>query len=214
MKSKLLSILFLLPFYNIADESVHIETERPKADFLQSTLNTTMQKTASWLDSVGESETEGASAQGYLQLSWLPRTADLDAVDAKFKVHFNLPNWNNKLALVVNNQNQDELLLDYETNYSPVDKESINVAVQYIKQFNDRRQVKNRIGISRKQLYLRSEMLYNWKVKTFDIRIQPRIDYFFKDGWGPSVKGVINYPFKNNYFSLSATWQKIENESR
>ena len=86
------------------------------------------------------------------------------------------------------NDSEDERLLDYETDHSPASQEGVNVAIQYIKQFNQQRQVRNRIGISRKQLYLRSEMLLNWKAKKFDIRLQPRLDYFLKDGWGTQRK--------------------------
>jgi len=204
---------------NSADETN--ELIRPKADALQSKLNSMMQNTASWLDNINfndeqvdDGKNNEASASGYLQLSWIPRTADLDDVDAKFKVYFDLPRWSDKLSLVIDNDDEDELLLDYETDHSQTNQEGINVAIQYIKQFNQQRQVRNRIGVSRKQLYLRSEMQFNWEIKKFAIRLQPRIDYFLQDGWGPSVKGVVNYPLDNSYMSLSATWQKIQNESR
>ena len=225
IKSLILSVLFL-PLCSVADES--IEPERPKVDLLQSKLNTMMQNTASWLDNIGDStidddkknnappptEHGSASANGYLQLSWLPRTSDLDDVDTKFKVYFNLPEWNDRLALVIDNDDEDELLLDYETNNSPDNQTGINVALQYVKQFNQERQIKNRIGVSRSQVYLRSEMQFNWQVQDVAFKLQPRLDYFLQDGWGPSVKGVVNYPLEKSYFSLSASWQKIQNESR
>ncbi len=222
IKTLTLSLL-LLPLFCIADEPV--VTERPKADILQSKLNAMMQNTASWLDNIADSEAgdndlesdnkdKNASANGYLQLSWLPRTGDLDDVDAKFKVYFNLPEWNERLALVIDNDDEDELLLDYETDNSPTDQSGVNVALQYVKQFNDKWQIKNRLGVSRKQLYLRSEMQFTWRMQDFDFRLQPRLDYFLQDGWGPSVKGVVNYSLEKSYFSLSASWQKIQNESR
>ena len=222
----LIYCLLILPLYSIADEST--AAERPKADILQSKLNTMMQNTASWLDNIGDSNTadsdiksdnktndaESASANGYLQLSWLPRTGDLDDVDAKFKVYFNLPEWNDRLALVIDNDDEDELLLDYETDNSPTDQTGVNVALQYVKQFNDKWQIKNRLGVSRKQLYLRTEMQFNRQLKHVAFRLQPRLDYFLQDGWGPSVKGVVNYSLEKSYFSLSASWQKLQTESR
>ncbi|PKG80827.1 hypothetical protein CXF85_22230 [Colwellia sp. 75C3] len=223
----LIYCLLIFPLCSIAGESV--VAERPKADLLQSKLNTMMQNTASWLDNIGDSntaesnesdkknstnKTDNASANGYLQLSWLPRTGDLDDVDAKFKVYFNLPEWNDRLALIIDNDDEDELLLDYETDNSPTDQSGVNVALQYVKQFNEKWQIKNRLGVSRKQLYLRSEIQFNWHIKDVAFRLQPRLDYFLQDGWGPSVKGVINYPLEKSYFSLSASWQKLQNESR
>lgn len=228
----LIYCLLIIPLNSIADEST--AAERPKADILQSKLNAMMQNTASWLDNIGDSnaddsviesendsdkkttsnDAESASANGYLQLSWLPRTGDLDDVDAKFKVYFNLPEWNDRLALVIDNDDEDELLLDYETDNSPTDQSGVNVALQYVKQFNDKWQIKNRLGVSRKQLYLRSEIQFNWHMKDVALRLQPRLDYFLQDGWGPNVKGVINYPLEKSYFSLSASWQKLQTESR
>lgn len=188
--------------------------ELPKTDLIHSKLNSMMQNTASWLDTIENENSEGASANGYLQLSWLPRTADLSTVDAKFKVYFNLPHWNNKLALVIDNSNEDERLLNYETNYAQKDQEGVNVAIQYIKQFNNDWKIKNRVGISRKQLYLRSDIKFDWTIDNLDFSFQPRVDYFMKDGWGPSVKGVVNYALDESYLSMSASIQKLERESR
>lgn len=189
-----------------------------------------MQNTASWLDNIGDTpphdsnvknDKEGnavtskyASANGYLQLSWLPRTEDLDDVDAKFKVYFNLPQWNDRLALVIDNDDEDELLLDYETDNSPTDQSGVNVALQYIKKFNNKWQIRTRLGVSRKQFYLRSGMQFNWAMQNATFRLQPRLDYFLQDGWGPGLKGAFNYSLNNSYFSISVSWQKIQSESR
>lgn len=192
------------------------EIELPKADFLQQKLNSMMQNTANWLDTVGEEPSkvkrEVASAKGYLQLSWLPRTSDLADADANFKVALHLPKWNERLALIIDNDDEDEMLLDYETNYTK-ETDSVNVALQYIKEFNQQQKLRNRLGFSRGQLYLRSEMKFSWQLKKVNFNVQPRIDYFIKDGWGPAIKGVATYPLENSYFSLSASWQKVQAES-
>jgi|GEM_PF-6174872 len=223
---KLLTVfIILLGFFScglLAKEKVPAEkvTEEEgalafsQADDLQNRLNAMMQNTASWLDSIGSEDSQGASAAGYLQLSWLPRTADLAEFDAKFKVYFNLPRWDDRLALVIDNDNEDELLLDYETDHNAVNQTGVNVALQYIKQFNNEWQIKNRVGISRSQLYLRSEMQFNWQMNNTVLRLQPRLDYFLQDGWGPGVKAVLNYQLEKSYLSLSASWQKIQNESK
>jgi len=222
MKLLLGCLCLLTSFWVLSEELTPITRELPRADLLQSRLNTMMQNSASWLDAIGDDYLDdntdkgdkSASANGYLQLSWLPRTADLNDVDANFKVSLNLPQWNERLALVIDNEDEDELLLDYESNYLDNNQEGLNVAVQYIKQFNKKRQVKSRIGISRKQLYLRSEMHYSWQVKKVKLNFQPRLDYYLQDGWGPSVKVVASYPLAESYFSLSTTWQKIQTEAR
>ncbi len=214
MKTPSLPILFLscFPFFTTAHDT--IEPIKPKADLLQGKLNNMMQNTASWLDNLGNNESENASAAGYLQLSWLPRTADLVDVDAKFKVYFNLPQWNDKLALVIDNDDEDELLLDYETDHSSTTQSGVNVAFQYIKKFNKENQIKNRVGVSRSQLYFRSEMQFNWNLNKLSIRLQPRIDYFLQDGFGPAIKAIANYPLEASQLSFSTSWQKIQNESR
>jgi hypothetical protein len=173
-----------------------------------------MQDTASWLDDIDGSTKGGASAKGYLLLGWLPRTADLDKLDAKFKVAFNLPNVNEKLALIIDNDNEDEVLLDYESDPFKDNQENVNVAVQYMKEFNKNNNIKTRLGLSRKQLYVRTEASLNWRSDAFKFELLPRIDYFYKDGWGPGIKGAVAYYLEGSTVSLSASWQKIENESR
>lgn len=187
---------------------------RPRADLFQSKLNTMMQDTASWLDDIDGSTKGGASAKGYLLLGWLPRTAELDKFDAKFKVAFNLPNVNEKLALIIDNDNEDELLLDYESDPFNANEESVNVAVQYIKEFNKNYNIKTRLGVSRKQLYLRTEASLNWQSEALKFELLPRIDYFNKDGWGPGLKAVTAYYLKSSTVSFSASWQKLEHEAR
>lgn len=187
---------------------------RPRADLFQSKLNNMMQDTASWLDDIDGSTEGGASAKGYLQLGWLPRTADLDEFDAKFKVAFNLPNLDERLALIIDNDNEDELLLDYESDPFQDSQESVNLAVQYATDFNKNNNIKTRVGVSRKQLYVRTEASVNWKSDKFKFELLPRIDYFYKDGWGPGLKGALAYFLATSTVSFSASWQKIESEAR
>lgn len=207
-------VIFLLSCCSLTQANEQAETERPRADIFQSKLNNMMQDTASWLDDIDGSTKGGASAKGYLLLGWLPRTAELDKFDTKFKVAFNLPNVNEKLALIIDNDNEDELLLDYESDPFKENQESLNVAAQYIKEFNENYNVKTRVGISRKQLYLRTEASLNWKNETFKFELLPRIDYFYKDGWGPGLKGAVAYYLATSTVSFSASWQKLENEAR
>ena len=64
------------------------------SDVLQSKINTMMQESASWLNNLGADNNQtksGASATGYLQLGWMPRTADWSEFDPKFKVYLSLP---------------------------------------------------------------------------------------------------------------------------
>jgi hypothetical protein len=187
---------------------------RPRADLFQSKLDTMMQDTASWLDDIDGSTKGGASAKGYLQLGWLPRTADLAEFDKKFKVAFNLPNLDERLALIIDNDNEDEILLDYESDPFQDNQESVNLAVQYVKDFNKNNNIKTRVGVSRKQLYVRTEASLNWKSEDFKFELLPRIDYFYNDGWGPSLKGAIAYYLEGSTVSFSASWQKIESEAR
>ena len=203
----------------LSEEVPSVKSELPRADVLQGQVNTMMQGTASWLDAIGRNDRDDnsndrASAKGYLQLSWLPRTADLDDVDVNFKVSLHLPQWNERFALVIDNDDdEEEHLLDYESNHIQDNQDGVNVAFQYIKQFNQKWQVKNRVGFSRSQVYLRSEVQFNWRVQQVDLSLQPRLDYFLQDGWEPSIKTVAAYQLEKSYVSLSANWQKMQTES-
>jgi hypothetical protein len=202
----------------VSAEELALEKENvPTVDVLQSQLNTMMQDTAAWVDDIGSDDSNGnknkGSANGYLQLSWLPRTADLGDVDANFKVSLNLPKWDERFALVIDNNDEDELLLDYESKDIDNEQEGINVAFQYIKRFGKDRQVKNRVGFSRSQVYLRSEIQFNWQVQHVDFSLQPRLTYFLEDGWEPSIKTAAAYPLESSSLSLSASWQQLQTEA-
>jgi len=206
-------LLFVIYTYLILLNSV-FASQKNTVDTVQKKVDIMMQDTASWLDSFASNKrvNDKASANGYLQLGWLPRTADLADVEAKFKVRLKLPNWNDKVALVIDNDDEDDLKLDYEADAIEKDKDEINLAVQYIKDLNENLKVKNRIGISRTQIYARSELKRKWQFDTYQIQFTPRLDYFSSDGWAPSVKGAIAYPLESSGLSLSASWQKIQTE--
>ena len=123
-------------------------TQKNTVDTVQNKVDIMMQDTASWLDSFASNKrvNDKASANGYLQLGWLPRTADLADIEAKFKVRLKLPNLNDKIALVIDNDDEDDLKLDYEADAIEKDKEDINLAVQYIKDLNENLKIKNSIG--------------------------------------------------------------------
>jgi len=190
---------------------------KQKSDALQNKINNMMQDTASWLDNLGTDNNKVkrvASARGYVQFGWMPRTADWSEFDPKFKVYLSLPRWNEKLALVLDNDDEDELKLDYEASSigTEHDTDKVNVAIQYIKQFGETLKVKYRLGISRDQLYARSEIKHRWLNDSNTITVVPRLDYFNRDGWAPSIKGSMIYPLERSFLSFSASWQKVEKE--
>lgn len=187
------------------------------SDILQNEINIMMQETASWLDNIAadnNSIKDVASANGYLQMGWMPRTADWSELDPKFKVYLSLPRWNEKVALVLDNDDEDELKLDYESSSigTDPDTEKVNIAIQYVKQFGDIIKVKYRAGISRSQLYVRSEIKHRWLNASNTITLVPRLDYFSQDGWAPSLKGSMIYPLSDSILSFSASWQKVQKE--
>ena len=210
----LIVTLFMCCYAHAEDEDQPLEVERPRLDLFQNKLNTMMQDTASWLDDIDEHSDKKASSSGYLLLSWMPRTADLDDFDAKLKVAFDLPKINDKLSLIIDNDNEDELLLDYESDPFKDNQDNINLAFQYASDFSKSNNIKTRLGVSRSQLYVRSEAKLNWQLDNMGFELVPRIDYFYEDGWGPGLKGAMAYYLKKSAFSFSASWQKIEKESR
>lgn len=213
-----------ISYANTTDENntseIHVVTDASESsvDKLQRDLNSMMQFSASWLDNIifNESKSTLAAANGYLQLSWLPRTEELDDIDIKFKVYLHLPKWSERLSLVLDNDDENEIKLDYETDKSELNQDSnqLNLAIQYIKNLNNGHRIKNRIGVSREQLYVRSEINFDWQNKNVDIKLIPRIDYFNQDGLGPGVKTGIVYSLIDSKLSFSASWQKRQKESK
>lgn len=215
MRAKFACICLLFSTMALSEEITSAEEGLPTADLLQGQLNTMMQGTASWFDNIGsDNDSDKAAAKGYLQLSWLPRSGDLNDVDVNFKVSLNLPQWSDRLSLVIDNDDdEDEHLLDYESNHINDEEQDVNIAFQYIKHFSQQRSVKNRVGFSRKQVYLRSEMKFSWMVQHVDFSLRPRLDYFLQDGVEPSITTSAAYQLEESYFSLSANWQKRQTES-
>lgn len=202
---------------NNIEKSTNDEFELSQLDAFQSMVDTMMQDTASWLDDIdteGREKLAGASARGYLQLGWMPRRADFSELDPKFKVHLSLPSWNEKIALVIDNDDEDELKLDYEADSINPNNNSddINIGVQYISKFGKALNLKYRAGISRSQLYLRSEIKRHWQFEHYKLTAVPRLDYFSSDGWAPSIKGAVLYPLESGVLSFSASWQKVQAE--
>ena len=214
------SSFFVFPSQEIKNNKEEKDSQtliKQTSDVLQNKINTMMQESASWLDNLGADNNQtksGASATGYLQLGWMPRTADWSEFDPKFKVYLSLPRWNEKIALVLDNDDEDELKLDYEASSigTEHDTEKVNVAIQYIKQFGETLKVKYRLGISRDQLYARSEIKHRWLNDSNTIIVVPRLDYFRRDGWAPSFKASMIYPLADSVLSFSASWQKVEKE--
>lgn len=206
-----ISYLFICGYASAQEEA---EVERPKLDLFQTKLNTMMQDTASWLDDIDQDSDKNASSSGYLLLSWMPRTADLDDFDVKLKVAFDLPKISKKLSLIIDNDNEDELLLDYESDPFKDSQNNVNLALQYAGGFNKKNNIKTRLGVSRSQLYIRTEAKFNWSMENINVELMPRFDYFYVDGWGPGLKGAATFDLKQSVFSVSASWQKIEKERR
>jgi len=194
------------------------KTSDNRVDEIQYVIDTMMQDTASWLDNIvdnSDTNPKKASARGYVQLGWVPRAADLSELDPKFKVQLSLPRWNNKLSIVFDNDDdEEEIKLDYETSSigQGSDADELNIAMQYVKKINDSLNIKYKAGISREQLFVRSEIKKHWITDKYNIGIVPRLDYFRRDGWAPSIKGIFTVPMNDNIMSLSASWQKFEKE--
>ncbi|MGL1959543.1 MAG: hypothetical protein OCD00_19870 [Colwellia sp.] len=196
------------------------------ADMVQQKIHNMMQYTASWLDSIdSDSDTildaksaknmSKASAKGYFQVGWLPRAGDFSEVDSKFKVKLSLPRWDEKISLVLDNDDDNELKLDYEA--SKIEKldedNNFKVSLQYFKKLGDNINMRHRLGVSRDQLFARSEIKRKWNFDNFDLIITPRVDYFNSDGWAPSLKTAVIYPLEeNSVLSFSASWQKVQDE--
>ncbi len=196
-------------------ESSTTSTLEETADYLRGNLDVFMQDTAAWLDglSMYESDTHRARAKGYVQLSWLPQRANLGEFDAKFKVKFYLPKWENRISLVLDNDDEDDLKLDYEA--EPIiqeDSDRLNIALQSLTEFENLLSLKYRLGLSRGQLYARTELKKSFVFSNFEFSVSPRIDYFSSDGWAPGLKSAVTYPMGKDLISASVSWQKFQFE--
>ena len=193
-----------------------VSDDTPMMVDMRDRLNLRMQNTAQWLDDLlsDDSTQSPAHAKGYLHLGWAPRSADLADTEARFKVSLSLPNWENRINLIIDNDADEFSRLPFETNSAlEQDDETINAALQFIIERTANLEFENRIGVSRSQLYGRSAVSWKKEFNNTEYVAYAGGEYYFSDGFGYFVKLASDTKI-NEFYSLniSANYREIADE--
>jgi len=181
-----------------------LEEERLKILFLDvnsmmEAIGSGMDWTANMVDGYFAEEEAGknhAKAWGHIVFAWEPRTGELfdsDSFPVKFKVKAKLPNLQNKVELILSDDEDDDFqTLPYESvrpEALRLSENRLGAAIQFLSSKGDNTRVAHRIGIGDRQLYARSSWIYRQKIldDSVTLNISPGIEYYASDGWGGRV---------------------------
>ena len=158
---------------------------------MMETVGSSMDWTANWIDSKFAETEQGknkAKAWGHINIGWEPRQGEWSNLPVKFRVRAKLPNLENKVELILSDNEQEDLnSLPYETVRPEALKSSqrsLGAAVRFMHASTEHLSSSSRIGTGDGQMYVRSSITYNekfWSDKLI-INLQPSIEYYYSDG--------------------------------
>ncbi|GAB3002400.1 hypothetical protein GCM10027050_22370 [Psychrosphaera aestuarii] len=158
---------------------------------MMETVGSSMDWTANWIDSKFAETEQGknkAKAWGHINIGWEPRQGEWSNLPVKFRVRAKLPNLENKVELILSDNEQEDLnSLPYETVRPEALKSSqrsLGAAVRFMHASTEHLSSSSRIGTGDGQMYVRSSITYNekfWSDKLI-INLQPSVEYYYSDG--------------------------------
>lgn len=190
----------------------------PELHKIRTTISDSMQSTARWLDSLSShtNKNETASAKGYLMFGYIPRTADWSETDTKFKVSLSLPNWEERINLVFDNEDLADDRLAYESQtpeFRKNQESNFNAALSVVLKDKEKYDFKQRVGISRSQLY--TQALVDWRDTFGPIKayVRPSAEYYINDGWGSRLNVSFDLPMsERSLINFSSNAHYVQSE--
>jgi len=182
------------------------------ASLIRTRLNAQMQNSVQWLDNLVEqnsSKENIASAKGYLSVGFAPRARDLLNFDNQFKVSLDLPNWEDKISLIIDNDEDDEDRLPFQSISTDQNDNQLNAALNWYMVQRQRLNVEHRIGVSRSNLFAQSRLRFRHTVGNWRFSFTPSIEYYVEDGIGArfytradvtlTPNQMLNFSFNSRY---------------
>lgn len=198
------------PDDNLSEEEIRkLEEERLKVLFVD--VNTVMERvestmdwTANWLDGYfaeTDETKDKAKAWGHIIMGWEPKDGEWDNFPVKFKVRAKLPNLENRVELILSDNEQDDFrTLPYETVRPEAYKSSqrsLGAAIRFLHSTSENVKTATRLGWGDNQLYIRSSLTYRKKFLDDKVTFltRPAIEYYADDGLGASLLFDTGYKF-------------------
>lgn len=167
-------------------------------------IESTMDWTANWLDGYFAESSDGrnkAKAWGHVTFGWEPREGEWLNFPVKFKVKAKLPNLENKVELILtDNEQEDFNNLPYETVRPEAYKSSqrsLGAAIRFLHSSSEHVKLSSRIGTGEGTVYARTAALFNqkfWQDK-ITLNTEAALEYYVSDGFGGRVLFDAGYAF-------------------
>lgn len=181
-----------------SENTIQQDEKRLKVLFVD--VNTVMERvghsmdwTANWIDGYfakGQEGKDKAKAWGHIIMGWEPRDGEWGNFPVKFKVQAKLPNLQNKVELILSDNEQDDFKnLPYESVRPEAYKSSqrsLGAAVRFLHATTENIKTSSRLGWGDNQVYARSQLIYRQKYFSdkLTLNLQPALEYYASDGWG------------------------------
>lgn len=169
-------------------------------DELQLDVSNTLFLSASWFDSFftdDDAQQSPPQTTARIRLGWEPKAGDLSKFKAKFRVRLNLPHFENKLDLILSDDEQDNINLfpiqsvNTEQNLK---EDSFAAAVRLVHERTLESLTDTRVGISSGDIFVRSRYRKHYLLtNNFGFRVEPAIHYYMNDGLGARFLAEFEY---------------------
>lgn len=160
-------------------------------------------QSALWFDDFfleDDSEQLNPKTSARIRLSWRPQSRDWGEYKARFKIKVRLPNFKNKVDLILSDDDETNLgHLPLENNDAKLSTsdEHFAAAVRYVHKKQEGTLTDSRIGISGGDIFLRARhqrrFVFNNK---HSIKVEPSLYYFLDDGL--SERLLLEYDYQVN----------------
>jgi hypothetical protein len=184
------------------------------------TIETSMDWTANWLDGhfaqneVGKNK---AKAWGHVTFAWEPREGEMANFPMKFKVRAKLPNLQNKMEIILSDNEQEDFNnLPYETVRPEAFKSSqrsLGAAVRFLHSSSENISYSSRLGTGDGTMYARSAAIFRKKLLEDKVTLnaETALEYYVSDGWGARVLLDTGYAFSmRNEVRFNIAYRELE----
>ncbi|WP_226992256.1 hypothetical protein [Aliiglaciecola lipolytica] len=169
-------------------------------DSMHKTVSESVLDTAQWFDNFfankNVQEDQKALGEVRLRLGWIPRSRELEEIEARLKVRVKLPNLKNRVDLILTDSDDDQEDKIRSSRRSQFNRDdSFNVALRYKARPDSG--LSHRIGFGRRfQYYARSRYRDGFTLTdSLEMRYDASIYYYNRDKFGATLSFTFDYDF-------------------
>lgn len=185
---------------------------------IHSTVSGSVFYSARWFDeffSDDDSEALEPKTNLRVRLGWRPNSKDWRPLEHKFRLRLALPYLKNKVDFVFSDDdvdNNQESALEDVANKEDEEHDNFSAAARYVHTNKLDSLLDTRLGVSGGDVFLRTRYKKRFSLRDkHDIKLEPSISYYLKDGLGSKTLLEYNYNFSAvSQFRVSSTVKTSE----